>query len=46
MSPQGGPRQPQEAQLKRDPHYSAREAGGRASGVDKIRYALIITIEQ
>jgi hypothetical protein len=28
-----------------DIHYNAREAGGRASGADKIRYALIITVE-
>lgn len=28
-----------------DIHYNAREAGGRANGADKIRYALIITVE-
>jgi hypothetical protein len=28
-----------------DIHYNAREAGGKASGADKIRYALIITVE-
>ncbi len=28
-----------------DIHYSAREAGGRATGAEKIRYALIITLE-
>lgn len=28
-----------------DIHYNARESGGRASGADKIRYALIITVE-
>ncbi|MDR1461715.1 MAG: S8 family peptidase [Azoarcus sp.] len=28
-----------------DIHYNAREAGGRATGAEKIRYALIITIE-
>lgn len=28
-----------------DIHYNAREAGGRATGADKIRYALIITVE-
>jgi len=28
-----------------DIHYNAREAGARASGADKIRYALIITVE-
>jgi hypothetical protein len=28
-----------------DIHYNAREAGGRASGADKIRYALILTVE-
>ncbi|OOG36628.1 S8 family peptidase [Polaromonas sp. A23] len=28
-----------------DIHYNAREAGGRATGAEKIRYALIITVE-
>lgn len=28
-----------------DIHYNAREAGGKASGAEKIRYALIITVE-
>lgn len=28
-----------------DIHYNAREAGGRATSADKIRYALIITLE-
>jgi hypothetical protein len=28
-----------------DIHYNAREAGGRASGADKIPYALILTVE-
>jgi hypothetical protein len=28
-----------------DIHYNAREAGGRTAGADKIRYALIITVE-
>lgn len=28
-----------------DIHYNAREAGGRATGADKIRYALIISLE-
>jgi hypothetical protein len=27
-----------------DIHYNAREAGGRANGADKIRYALVITL--
>ena len=28
-----------------DIHYNAREAGGRAVGAEKIRYALIISVE-
>jgi hypothetical protein len=28
-----------------DIHYNAREAGGKATGADKIRYALILTVE-
>ncbi len=28
-----------------DIHYNAREAGGRATGAEKIRYALIISVE-
>lgn len=28
-----------------DIHYNARESGGRATGAEKIRYALIITVE-
>lgn len=28
-----------------DIHYNAREAGGKASGAEKIKYALIITVE-
>jgi hypothetical protein len=28
-----------------DIHYNAREAGGRATGAEKILYALIITVE-
>ena len=28
-----------------DIHYNAREAGGKASGAGKIRYALIIMVE-
>ncbi len=28
-----------------DIHYNAREAGGKASGAEKIRYALVITVE-
>lgn len=28
-----------------DIHYNAREAGGRATGAEKIRYALIVTVE-
>ncbi len=28
-----------------DIHYNAREAGGKASGAEKIRYALIISVE-
>lgn len=28
-----------------DIHYNAREGGGKATGPEKIRYALIITIE-
>lgn len=28
-----------------DIHYNAREAGGKAGGAEKIRYALIITVE-
>ena len=28
-----------------DIHYNAREAGGRATGAEKIRYALILSVE-
>ena len=39
--------EPQDAGLfsELDIHYNARDGGGRATGAEKIRYALILSVE-